>query len=46
MGRQLQVEAKGARQTLSVWEATGIGGAHALFLHPPPSRMVFSLLRS
>src|SRR5262249_48191988 len=28
-----------ARQTLTLWEVTGIGGTHALFLHPPPSRM-------
>jgi hypothetical protein len=39
MSRQLQIEAKGAQQTLSVWDATGIGGVHALFLDPPPSRM-------
>jgi adenylate cyclase len=39
VSRQLQIEAKGARQTLTVWEVTGIGGVHALFLHPPPSHM-------
>ena len=39
VSRQLQIEAKGVRQTLTVWEVTGIGGVHALFLHPPPSRM-------
>jgi adenylate cyclase len=37
VSRQLQIEAKGARQTLTVWEVTGIGGVHALFVHPPPS---------
>ena len=39
VSRQLQIEAKGARQTLIAWEVTGIGGVHALFLHPPPSHM-------
>ena len=39
VSRQLHIEAKGVRQTLTVWEVTGIGGVHALFLHPPPSRM-------
>ena len=40
VGRQLQIEAKGARQPLGVWEVTGIGGPHALFLHPASSRMI------
>ncbi|PYN64502.1 MAG: hypothetical protein DMD93_22470 [Candidatus Rokuibacteriota bacterium] len=40
VGRELQIEAKGARQPLGVWEVTGIGGPHALFLHPASSRMI------
>src|SRR5262249_3366000 len=39
VSRPLQIEAKGARQPLTVWEVTGMGGVHALLLHPPPSRM-------
>jgi PAS domain S-box-containing protein len=39
VSREMQIEAKGARQTLTVWEVTGIGGVHALFLHPPSSSM-------
>ena len=39
VSRQLQIEAKGARQTLIAWEVTWIGGVHALCVHPPPSRM-------
>src|SRR5262249_61421794 len=40
VSRQLQIEAKGARLPLTVWEVTGIGGPHSLFLHPPPSLMI------
>jgi PAS domain S-box-containing protein len=32
VGRSLRIEAKGAREPLTVWEVTGIGGAHELFL--------------
>jgi PAS domain S-box-containing protein len=40
VGRGLSIEAKGARQPVSVWEVTGIGGAHALFRRPPASPMI------
>lgn len=39
VGRQFQIEAKGARQPLTVSEVTGIAGTHGLYLNPPPSRM-------
>src|SRR5262249_48899794 len=39
LSREMKIDAKGAREPLTVWETTGIGGTHGLFLHPPPSRM-------
>lgn len=40
VGKQLQIEAKGVRQPLTVWEVTGIGGVHELFLDQQAARMV------
>jgi PAS domain S-box-containing protein len=40
VGREYQIEAKGAQRTLTAWEVTGISGAHGLFLQPPPSLLV------
>jgi adenylate cyclase len=39
VGRQLQIEAKGARQPITVWEATGLAGAHGLYPKRPPTQM-------
>jgi PAS domain S-box-containing protein len=39
VGRQLQIEAKGASQPITAWEVTGLGGAHGLYLRPPPTQM-------
>jgi class 3 adenylate cyclase/PAS domain-containing protein len=40
VGRSLQIEPKGTRHPLTVWEVIGIGGAHQLFLREAEPPMV------